>query len=87
MALLPTAGRLAVWRTFMRENTASCGFTKADLTAAVAAVDQWVEDNTASYTAALPAAFRTGSNAAQKTALLTYVLDRRAGRLTTPEDG
>lgn len=87
MALLPEAGRLAVWRSFMRINLESCAFTKAQLRAAVDATDQWIEDNTASFVAALPAAFRTGSSATQKTALFMYVLMRRSGGLPTPEDG
>lgn len=87
MALLPEAGRLAVWRTFQRENLEAAAFSKTDLRAAVDATDQWIEDNTAAYVAALPAAFRTSSSAAQKTALFAWVLWRRFGRLSTPEDG
>jgi hypothetical protein len=87
MALLPEAGRLAVWRTFMREGLESCNFTKAQLRAAVDATDQWVEDNTAAYVASLPTAFRNNSSATQKTLIFAFVLWRRIGRLSTPEDG
>jgi hypothetical protein len=65
----------------------SCNFTKDQLRAAVDATDQWVEDNTASYVATLPAAFRTNTTATQKTLLFALVLARRIGRLSTPEDG
>ena len=52
---------------------------KADLRAAVAAVDDWVDANQASYNAALPQPFRGASNASQKAAVLTFVLRRRFG--------
>jgi hypothetical protein len=87
MALLPEAGRLAVWRLWMRENTGPCNFTKAELRAAVDATDQWIEDNTSSFNLALPQPFRNQASLTQKTVLFAYALWRRIGRLTTPEDG
>lgn len=57
----------------------SVAFTKAELSAAVAAADDWREANAASYNAALPAAFRNKATAAQKTLLLCYVIMRAAG--------
>jgi hypothetical protein len=59
-----------------RESTA---FTKAQLSAAVAAADQWADDNAAAYNTALPAAFRNNATAAQKSLLLLCVIARRAG--------
>lgn len=53
---------------------------RADVQAAVAAADQWVSDNAASFNAALPAAFRTTATNAQKAALLAFVALRRAGK-------
>lgn len=72
----------------MREETAEPhAFTKPQLAAAVTAADQWVEDNAASFNAALPVAFRTSASVAQKVALLGFVLWRRIGRLRVSEDG
>lgn len=87
MAVMDQTNRDRTMAQWMRDNLESCGFTKAQLAAAVAATDQWIEDNTASYVAALPAAFRTGSSATQKQALFVYVLMRRTGRLRAEEDG
>jgi hypothetical protein len=50
---------------------------KADLQAAVAAVDDWVVANAASFNTALPLAARNGLTAAQKARLLMYVVKRR----------
>lgn len=86
MAVLTTAGRVAVAAGFMRELAESVAFTKPHLVAAVAATDDWVEANTTSFNTALPAAFRTSATTAQKIALLCYVLMRRAGRLRVSED-
>lgn len=88
MTLLDTTNRARVTAQWQRDNNLDpCSFTKAQLAAAVAATDQWIEDNTASYVAALPAAFRTNSTAAQKQALFSYVLMRRIGKLSAEEDG
>lgn len=88
MALLGAQARQRVAAAFMREETSEPhGFTKPQLANAVNAVDQWVEDNTASFNAALPAGFRNSATAAQKAALLGYVLWRRIGRLRVSEDG
>lgn len=48
--------------------------------AAVAAVDAWIDANTASFLAALPSAFASASTATQKQLLFLYVLLRRMGR-------
>lgn len=83
MPLLSTADRQRVVAQWMRDNVEATGFTKAQLQAALDATDQWVEDNTASFNSALPAAFRTSATLAQKTMLLGYVLWKRIGRLDT----
>lgn len=54
------------------------GFSKADLLAAVNAVDDWVDSNAAAYNTALPAAFRTGATANQKALLLAVVVLMRS---------
>lgn len=94
MAVLDATGRARTVAQFMREfttaNLGSAAFSKASLAAAVAAADDWVEANTASFNSALPAAFRTGAasaTTAQKTLLLAYVLMRRMGKLHAEEDG
>ena len=46
---------------------------KADLLAAVAATDGWIEDNQASYNTALPEAARTALTLSQKTVLFCAV--------------
>lgn len=90
MTLLPTQDRIRTALQWMRDASTAqepCAFTKPNLQAAVNAVDQWVEDNTTSFNAALPLPFRTAATAAQKTAVLAYVLWRRIGRLRAAEDG
>lgn len=88
MAVLPTADRLKVAMAFMREAlTEATSFTKPELEAAVAAADDWVEANQTAYNNALPAQFRNKATAAQKAALLGYVVWRRIGRLRVTEDG
>lgn len=83
MAVLTAVSRARTVAQWMRENRDPCAFTSVQL---AAAVDDWVEANSASYVAALPAAFRANSTAAQKTDLLMYVLLRRMGRLRAEED-
>jgi hypothetical protein len=86
MTLLDATARARTAAQWMRENITSCSFTKTDLQAAVAAADQWVEDNTASYNTALPQPFRSSATADQKAWVLAYVLWRRIGRLRAQED-
>lgn len=90
MAVLSDTDRARVAAQWMRDNLESCGFTKTDLAAAVAATDSWIDANQASYNSALPAAFRTGAGSAsltQKTLLFCFVAMRRAGILRAEEDG
>ncbi len=77
MAILPDADRFDAWRRWMRDNTENCGFTKAELRAALDATDDWIEANQASFVQALPTAFRTASTTAQKVRLFTYVTRKR----------
>lgn len=87
MAVLDSTARARVYAAFMRENTETSSFSKAELAAAVAAVDDWVEANQSSFNTALPTGFRTKASTAQKTFLFAFVLMRRIGRLRTDEDG
>jgi hypothetical protein len=78
---LSTEDRQRVQRGLMRYwsriREATHGFDKADLLAAVAATDAWIEANQTSYNSALPAAFRTGATLAQKTLLFMAVAAAR----------
>jgi len=91
MALLSSALRAKIHKWFMRENETTCSFSKPELLEAINATDQWVEDNTASYMAALNSnanGFRNKSTGQQKTVIFAYVLLERAGMLhvsDTPE--
>jgi hypothetical protein len=86
MAVLPALDRNRIWRWFMRQNTEPCGFTKADLSAAVDATDAWIDSNAAAFNTALPQPFRGAASLTQKTLLFCYVAMRRAGRLKVEED-
>lgn len=80
MAVLSDTERAALHAEFMRtlENISGTGaMTKPDLRAAVNAIDQWCEDNTASFNSAIPQPARSLLSARQKSALLRYVTFRR----------
>lgn len=51
--------------------------TKADIQAAVAAIDDWAVTNTAAFNAAIPLPARTALTAAQKASLFMRVVRRR----------
>lgn len=54
--------------------------SRAQLDAAIAATDDWIDANAAGYNSALPAAARNGLTAAQKAEMFSYVsLARYAG--------
>lgn len=78
MALSAANQRLA-WAAAYAIDKTLAAFIKPDLDAAAAAADAWCDANQASYVAALPATFRTQSNAAQKALLLAYVCLKRTG--------
>jgi len=80
MALLDELRRLDAWAAFQREESQSrvpMGLLKADLRAAVDAVDEWVNDNAALFNAAIPLPARTSLTARQKAKLLMVVVERR----------
>lgn len=87
MAVMNATERARCRNQYMREQATSSGITKTDLAAALAAADQWADDNAAAYNAALPTPFRTAATAAEKAMLLCYVIMRRSGRLHADEDG
>jgi dTDP-4-dehydrorhamnose reductase len=54
---------------------------KADLRAAVDAIDQWADDNASAFNSAIPQPARSSLNSKQKAALLMLVVARRHGVL------
>lgn len=86
MAVLSDTERARIARWYQRDpNLGQVGFTKPQLVAAVAAADQWADDNAAEYNSALPTAFRNAATNGQKAMLLAYVIARRWG--LNPIDG
>jgi len=81
MAVLSTNDRIAVWEQWMRENrdTITGALTKAQLRAAVDALDDFLNTNATAINNAIPAAARTALSTSQKAALLNYVVLRRWG--------
>lgn len=86
MALLDATNRARTVAQWMRENTEISSFNKAELTAALAATDAWIDGNQSSFNTALPVAFRNSASLTQKTLLFCFVAMRRAGRLKAQED-
>lgn len=81
MAVLPTNDRIAVWAQWMQENKATItgAMTKADLQAAVNALDDFLNTNATAINNAIPVAARGALSTPQKAALLNYVVARRWG--------
>jgi hypothetical protein len=81
MAVLSNAVRGEICATFQREKSAVreaiAALSKADLLAAVGAVDAWIDANAAAFNNALPAAAKANLTAQQKIDLFLYVLLRR----------
>jgi hypothetical protein len=68
-----TKGMMQYWSVLFEE----IGLTKTELYQAVSATDTWIDDNAASYAAALPAAAQSGLTGAQKTILFCIVATYR----------
>jgi hypothetical protein len=82
MAVLADADRAKVWAHLMRGVLGGVpNVNKADLRAAVNAVDDWCDANATNFNNNLPVAFRTNATAAQKNVILAIVCLRRAGLL------
>lgn len=77
MAILPDNDRRRIWAGLMRYwsnlREGLPNMSKVDLRAAVDATDDWIEDNQASFNAALPDAFRNNATLDQKTLLFCAV--------------
>ena len=77
MAQLDSTDRARIWRGLMRywSNLREvCGVSKADLLAAVVAIDVWLDDNAGAINAAFPVVTRTGLTASQKSLLFCCVM-------------
>lgn len=81
MAIMSDPNRAAATATFMQDKSKLrellAGVTKADLRAAVNAIDQWIEDNTTAFNTAIPLPARTSLTTQQKSDLFVIVLRRR----------
>ena len=80
MAALPTSDRVKINTGLQNEASSTheaLALTKADLQAAVDAIDAWADANAASFNSALPLPARTALSARQKARLLALVLQRR----------
>lgn len=81
MAALITADRIAVGASFQsdasRANEPLGAIVKADVQAAVAAIDDWVVANAAAFNTAIPVAARSALSTGQKARLLMYVVRKR----------
>lgn len=80
MAVLPNTDRAELTGDSARLASAEridLGLTKADLRAAINAVDDWIDTNAASFNAALPLPARTTLTAKQKARLFFLVARRR----------
>lgn len=67
------------WGEALSRRREAFGLSRADLDAAVTAVDNWVETNAAAFNSALPLAARNGLTASQKAELLALVALARYG--------
>jgi len=81
MAAMITADRLFVAAAFQSDTShrleTTAGVLRADIIAAVNAIDDWVVANAAAFNTAIPTAARTGLTTAQKANLLAAVVLRR----------
>jgi len=78
--MLTDADRRALWAAFMSQASAAreaLALSKIDLRAAVDAIDQWVGDNAASFSAAIPQPARSALTMKQKLRLFKAILNRR----------
>lgn len=81
MAVLTNNARRELWRAYMQEMSAqqqAVGpITKADLRAAVDALDDFLNTNVAVINQAIPQPARSALTVPQKARLLVYVVERR----------
>ena len=80
MAVLSETDRVGEWSNYMSELSAVGGtydLLKAEVRAAIDAVDDWVDANLSSFNTALPIAARTALSSSQKARLLLFIVEKR----------
>jgi hypothetical protein len=77
MGVLSEGDRVLTWATFMRGGFGDLNVTKADLRAAVDALDDFLNTNAAAINSAIPQPARGALSTSQKAALLQFVVYRR----------
>lgn len=80
MAVLTDPERSALFQKFSQDlsNTrTSIGLVKADVRAAINAIDDWVDANATAFNQAIPQPARAALTAQQKAKLLWFVVQRR----------
>ena len=77
MAVLPEAERGLAHSEFMQANLEGLALTKADLRAAVDALDTFMHTNAAALNTAMPQPARSALSTAQKAHMLMIVIQRR----------
>ena len=85
MAALPDTDRHRTAMQLQRK-TGWPSLVKADVRAAVNAVDDFLETNATALNSALPQPFRGAASPSQKALLYAYVCMRKAGELKAEED-
>lgn len=79
MANLAEIDRVAIWQKFMALGDFPSSLTKADIKAAIDAIDAFIETNATAFNNAFPAEFKAAATAAQKAVIVGYVALKRAG--------
>lgn len=81
MAVLSDGDRAATCADYLSELSAErvvvAGLTKADVRAALNALDQYLHDNAAAINTAIPQPARTNLTTAQKARLMMFVIRKR----------
>jgi hypothetical protein len=80
MAVLSDNARSEVWAELMRrysDDRSAVSITKADLRAAVNAIDGYLSDNASAINTTIPQPARGALSVQQKAILLMYVVQRR----------
>lgn len=77
MAVLTDTQRVEMWARWQRENTEDCGVVKADLRAAVDALDVWWESVATAANAAIPQPARGALSTKQKVRLFMLLLAKK----------
>lgn len=79
MAVLTDPDRAAVTADWQRVNLDQLGVTKAELRAALNAVDDWLEANESALNLAIPQPARAQLTTKQKAHLLMFVIRKKYG--------